>query len=227
VISLPGVLIASLEGEYVSSLTEPNLEVKLLGGLNGFKAGSQSAGIITGHTLCSLLILSCHRENCARHVYSFRGLWCNQIGCRVLGSGLVLILSWKELIWSHKKCTPTVSFPSCYTQPHQIWVRYCRHRLRRHFTCRPSKSIQCPLRELILRIRFCCLLVILKITPWTWCDWKLPFFPISTEKHINTHTQGGIDEKSNFPDSLSTDTSFVWIFGRISCITNWSSCCRT
>lgn len=42
-----GVLLVSLEGEYVSASQEPNLEVKLVGGLNGFKAGKTIRAIFT------------------------------------------------------------------------------------------------------------------------------------------------------------------------------------
>lgn len=37
----------NLEGEYVSSSQEPNLEVKLVGGLSGFKAGKTVRAIFT------------------------------------------------------------------------------------------------------------------------------------------------------------------------------------
>lgn len=39
--------MVNLEGEYVSSSQESNLEVKLVGGLSGFKAGKTVRGIFT------------------------------------------------------------------------------------------------------------------------------------------------------------------------------------
>lgn len=42
-----GVLLVNLEAEYVSASQEPNLEVKLVGGLSGFKAGKTVRAIFT------------------------------------------------------------------------------------------------------------------------------------------------------------------------------------
>lgn len=42
-----GVLLVNLDGEYVSSASSPNLEVKIIGGLNGFKPGKTVRAIFT------------------------------------------------------------------------------------------------------------------------------------------------------------------------------------
>lgn len=47
VTSRGGVLLVNLEGEYVSSVSTPNLEVKIIGGLSGFKPGKTVRAIFT------------------------------------------------------------------------------------------------------------------------------------------------------------------------------------
>lgn len=42
-----GVLLVNLDGEYVSSASSPDLEVKIIGGLNGFKPGKTVRAIFT------------------------------------------------------------------------------------------------------------------------------------------------------------------------------------
>lgn len=42
-----GVLLVNLDGEYASSVSAPNLEVKIIGGLNGFRPGKTVRAIFT------------------------------------------------------------------------------------------------------------------------------------------------------------------------------------